>query len=134
MVEIIKENLKFGNEYYPEEYVTDQSIPFRIKEVVREKVFNNTTDEIPHSVYVEVIKLDALDEKITAHAIIYAEKESQKGIIIGKQGSMIKKIGEESRLELQEIFERKVNLFLNVKINHNWRKNDNFLKKKFNLK
>lgn len=133
LIALIKENLPCGPLYYPEEYVTDQSIPFRIKEVVREKVFLNTAEEIPHSIYVEVDSLDVKEEKITAHATIFVERISQKGMIIGKGGKMIKKIGEEARYDLQEIFERKVNLFLNVKPHLNWRKDEKFLKKMFNL-
>ena len=131
--ELIKNHLPYGPLYYPEEYVTDQSIPFRIKEVVREKVFLNTSEEIPHSIYVEVDSLDVKEEKIIAYATIFVERMSQKGMIIGKSGKMIKKIGEEARLDLQEILERKVNLFLNVKPHLNWRKDEKFLKKMFNL-
>ena len=131
--ELIKKHLPYGPLYYPEEYVTDQSIPFRIKEVVREKVFLNTSEEIPHSIYVEVDSLDVKEEKIIAYATIFVERMSQKGMIIGKSGKMIKKIGEEARLDLQEILERKVNLFLNVKPHLNWRKDEKFLKKMFNL-
>ncbi len=77
--------------------------------------------------------LEVKDDKITAHANIFVEKESQKGIVIGNKASMIKMIGEQSRLELQDIFERKVNLFLNVKLHHNWRKDEKFLRKKFEI-
>ena len=133
LIDLIKQNLVYGHLYYPEEFVTDQSIPFRIKEVTREKVFNNTKEELPHSIYVEVITLDVKDDKIVSNATVYVERNSQKGIVIGKDGSMIKKIGEEARRELQEIFERKVNLFLNVKVHKNWRKDEKFLKKRFYL-
>ncbi len=133
LLKIIKKFLPYGPNYYPEEFVTDQSIPFRIKEVTREKVFNNTIEELPHSVYVEVDSLDVKDEKIISRATIFVERNSQKGIVIGKEGSMIKKIGEEARLELQDIFERKVNLFLNVKLHKNWRKDEKFIKKRFYL-
>lgn len=133
LVNLIKKNFVYGPLYYPEEFVTDQSIPFRIKEVIREKVFNNTKEELPHSIYVEIVSLDVNDNKIVSNATIFVERNSQKGIIIGKDGSMIKKIGEEARKELQDIFERKVNLFLNVKIHKNWRKDEKFIKKRFYL-
>lgn len=133
LISILKKFLPEGPIYYPEDFVTDQSIPFRIKEVTREKVFNNTKEELPHSVYVDIISLDVADDKITSYATVYVEKESQKGMVIGNKGSMIKKIGVEAREELKEIFERNVNLFLNVKVHKNWRKDNKFLKKRFYL-
>lgn len=133
LIGILKKILPEGPIYYPEDFVTDQSIPFRIKEVTREKVFNNTKEELPHSIYVDIISLDVNDDKITSYATIFVERESQKGIVIGNKGSMIKKIGEQAREELKEIFERNVNLFLNVKVHKNWRKDNKFLKKRFYL-
>ena len=133
LVRLITDKLPEGPAYYPEDYATDQSIPFRICEVVREKIFRNTGDEVPHSTYVEVEKLNVKDDKIVAHAVVYTETESQKGILVGKGGSKIKKIGMQSRTELADIFDRPVNLFLNVKVNPNWRKNDTLLKKMFDI-
>jgi GTPase len=133
LIQIIIKLLPFGELYYPEEYVTDQSIPFRIKEVVREKIINNTQDELPHSVYIEIENLEVNEKKIRAHAVIFVEKESQKGMIVGKNGAMIKKIGSESRVELEDILEKKVNLFCRVKVHHNWKKDEKFLKKLYNL-
>lgn len=133
LLNIIKKNLNFGPIYYPKEYVTDQSIPFRIKEIVREKVFNSTGDEIPHSTYIEINKLDVKKEKIIAKATIYIERESQKGMVIGRNGKMIKKIGESSRKDLEMIFERRVDLFLKVDVDKKWRKNKKFLKKKYDI-
>jgi len=132
LLKMIKELLPFGDSYYPDEYVTDQSIPFRIKEVIRERIINNTKDELPHSVYVDIENLEVDDDKITCHALIFANKESQKGMLVGNNGSMIKKIGEESRKELEEIFERKVNLFCRVKVHQNWKKDEKFIKKLYN--
>jgi GTP-binding protein Era len=125
----IKKNLGYGEMYFPEEYVTDQDMQFRISETVREKVFNNTGDEIPHSVYVEVESLKVASEKIIANAVIFVEKESQKGMVIGKGGVMIKRIGVESRNDLKEIFEKDIDIFLRVKVDLNWRKRDDFIKK-----
>ncbi|MBQ3923129.1 MAG: GTPase Era [Spirochaetales bacterium] len=133
LVKLITDHLPEGPMYYPDDYVTDQTIPFRISEVVREKIFRNTGEEVPHSTYVEVEKLNVTDDKIVAHATVFTETESQKGILVGKGGSKIKKIGMQSREELAEIFERSVNLFLNVKVNPNWRKNDALLKKMFDI-
>ncbi len=133
LIRFIKTRLPIGPLYYPEDFVTDQDIPFRIKECVREKLFILMNDEIPHSCYVEIEKLTVNNKSIKVYASICVEKESQKGMVIGKSASMIKQIGEVSRKELIEIFEKQVNLFLNVKVHHNWRKNTNFLKKMFEL-
>jgi len=133
LLKSIKECLDLGHIYYPEDYVTDQTIPFRITEVVREQIFNTTTEEVPHSTYVEVDSLDVKENNIKAYCTIYVEKDSQKGIIIGKGGKMIKTIGEKARISLKDIFEREVSLFLNVKLNLNWRKKDKLLKKMFQL-
>lgn len=133
LINTINDNLPEGQKYYPEDYVTDQSIPFRIKETIREKIFNNTKNELPYSVYIDIESLEANEKKIIANAVIYVEKESQKIIIVGKKGEMIKKIGEQARLDLIDIFERKVNLFLFVKVHLNWKKNEKFLKKIFDI-
>ncbi|MBN2545631.1 MAG: GTPase Era [Spirochaetes bacterium] len=133
LLEIVKNNLPYGPRYYDDDVVTDQSIPFRIKEIVREKVANNTKNEVPHSVYIDIFDLKTTEELITAHATIFVEKNSQKIILIGKKGNMIKKIGEDSRKDLMNIFERRVNLFLNVKIHNNWKKNIKFLKKRYEI-
>lgn len=120
-----------GPLYYPEEYVTDQPIPFRIEEVVREKVFERTKEEVPHSVYVKTENLIVTANKIKAYAAIYVDRESQKGIIVGKNGSVIKEIGSAARESLAEIFERNVQLFLTVKVHANWKKNKKFVDKMF---
>jgi len=133
LLKLIKEKLPEGEMFYPEDYVTDQSIPFRIAEIVREKIFNNTRDEVPHSCYVEVKNLKITDNNIIANAVINAETESQKGILIGNKGSMIKKIGQEARMDLIEIFEKNVSLFLSVKVHKNWRKDNELLKNIFNI-
>ena len=129
LIDQLKNNLEYGDIYFPEEYVTDQDMNFRISETVREKVFNNTSEEIPHSTYVEIETLKVKDDRIIANAVIFVEKDSQKGIIIGKGGAMIKKIGLQARKDLSEIFECEVDLFLHVKVNLNWRKKDDFIKK-----
>lgn len=131
MEEKIVSLLPNGPLYYPEEYVTDQSIPFRIEETVREKVFERTKEEVPHSVYVKTEDLSVTANKIKAYAAIYVDRESQKGIIVGKNGSVIKEIGSAARESLIEIFERNVQLFLTVKVHTNWKKNKKFVDKMF---
>lgn len=131
LIELIVSRLPEGPYYYPPEYVTDQSIPFRIEETVREKIFEYTQEEIPHSVYVKTEDLKVGVHRITAHATIYTDRNSQKGIIVGKNGSNIKNIGTAARASLEEIFERKVNLFLNVKVHDNWKKDPQFINQLF---
>jgi GTPase len=133
LIEIIKNNLQEGPMFYPEDYVTDQAIPFRVSEIVREKIFKNTKEEVPHGTYVEVDSFTITEEKLIAKATIYVERETQKGIVIGKGGLMIKRIGQDARKDLQKIFERDVDLFLNVKVHLNWKKDDKLLKKMFQL-
>ncbi len=129
----IKEHLPFGPLYYPEEYVTDQDINFRITELVREKIFRYLSEEIPHSVYVKVDSLKIHEDRIITNATIYVNKDSQKGMVIGAGGKMIKKIGENARNDLKEILEKDVMLFLNVKVDKNWIKEEKFIKNMFRL-
>lgn len=133
LISILKNQLKEGPRYYDEDMITDQSIPFRIKEIVRENICRYTKEELPHSVYITVDNLKVSDKAITAHATIFVERDSQKIILIGKKAGLIKRIGESSRMELADIFERRVNLFLIVKVHYNWRKDKVFLKKLYNI-
>jgi GTPase len=93
-------------------------------EVIREKVILNTEQEIPHSVAIEVEQFTEREDGVTyISAIIYVERDSQKGIIIGKGGDMIKRIGTEARLELEDILSSRVFVELHVKVLKNWRSN-----------
>lgn len=124
----IYKSLPEGDLLYPEDIVTEESMRSVTEEVIREKILLNTSDEIPHSVAVQVnsYKEDEDIDRITA--VIYCETKSQKGILIGKGGSLLKKIGTEARLELEKITEKKVFLGLEVKVEKDWRKKDNILK------
>ncbi|MBW7954660.1 GTPase Era [Candidatus Gracilibacteria bacterium] len=128
LIKEVKNHLNIGNLFYPEDYYTDQNIYFRISEIIREKVFLNTKEEIPHSIYVEVEEIDESDELLKIQSYIYTETDSQKYIIVGKAGSLITKIGSSSRLELEKIFEKKIFLSLKVKVMEKWRKNDKIIK------
>ncbi len=110
--------------YYPEDYYTDQDIYFRISEIVREKVFLHTKEEVPHSVYVEIEEIEETPELLKIQAYVYTETDSQRYIIVWKNGSLVTKIGTESRIDLERIFEKKVFLSLRVKTMEKWRKND----------
>lgn len=98
------------------------------EEIIREKILLNTSDEIPHSVAVKVEKYQEADDIDRIWANIYCETKSQKGILIGKGGHLLKKIGTEARQELEKIVEKKVFLGLEVKVEKDWRKKEKSLK------
>lgn len=120
--------LNLGHLYYPEDYYTDQDIYFRISEIIREKVFLHTTQELPHSIYVEVEEIDENEEILKIQWYIYTETDSQKYIIIWKNWSLITKIWTQARIDLEKIFQKKVFLSLRVKTMEKWRKNDKIIK------
>lgn len=124
----ILKKLPEGDLLYPEDVVTEESMRSVTEEVIREKVLLNTQDEIPHSVAIKVDKYQESDDIDRIYATIYCEHKSQKGILIGKGGALLKKIGTEARLELENIVEKKVFLGLEVKVEKDWRKKDNILK------
>lgn len=115
---------------YDEDYYTDQAMDFRIAEVIREQMFVELGEEIPYASYVDVSNIDNA-EMLSIQAYIHTETESQKRIIIGKNGSKISTIGMKSRLILEGIFGKKVFLWLRVKVHKNWRKNTKVLEKLF---
>ncbi len=122
LVKTIFKKLPTGDLIYDEDEVTDESVRSITQEIIREKILLNTTDEIPHSVAVQI---DKYEEKIDIDRIfvnIYVEHDSQKGIIIGKKGAMLKKIGTQARIELEELVQKKVYLALQVKVEKDWRK------------
>ncbi len=119
-----------GPEYYPPEYYTDQEPVFRIAETIREKVFLHTRNEIPHAVYVEY----TAHHMTPAGALVYegdlvVERDTQKGILIGQGGSMIRLIREEAEEDLEKIFGYPVNLSLKVRVQKDWKKDERILKK-----
>jgi GTPase len=119
-----------GPAWYPEEYYTDQEPVFRIAEIIREKIFLHTRDELPHAVYVSYEDSSrGQDDSLLAEYDLVVERESQKGILIGKGGSMIKRIREEAETDLADIFDYEVRLKLSVRVDPNWKKNDKTLEK-----
>ena len=128
LVEKIKSFLKTWPMLFWEDFYTKQDIFFRISEIIREKVFLNTKDEIPHSIYVWVEEIDDSKDILKIVAYIYTETESQKYIIIWKWWSLISKIGKEARLDLENIFEKKIFLALKAKSQKNWRRNEKLIK------
>ena len=125
----IFKHLPEGELLYPEDVITEETMRDVAEEIVREKILINTSDEIPHSVAVKIEKYEESENIDRIYANIYCETKSQKGILIGKSGSMLKKIGTEARLELEKIIEKKVFLSLEVKVEKDWRKKQNILNK-----
>lgn len=107
---------------YPPDEVTDESMRSIAQEIIREKILVNTQDEIPHSVAVIISKYEEKEKIDRIFADIHVEQDSQKGIMIGKKGQMLKTIGTQARLELEKVLDKKVYLELNVKVTKNWRK------------
>ncbi len=119
-----------GDLLYPEDVVTEETMRDVTEEIIREKILLNTSDEIPHSVAVKVENYYEQGDIDKIYATIFCEQKSQKGILIGKGGSLLKKIGTEARLDLEKIVDKKVFLSLEVKVEKDWRKKqkalDNF--------
>ncbi len=113
--------------FYPEDYYTDLPVNKIVIETIREKILHHTKDEIPHSVAVEIINIETRNDTRKYDINIYVERDSQKGIIIGKNGELLKKIGIEARKEIEVLIDLKVNLRLWVKVKKKWRKNKQFL-------
>lgn len=124
----IFKKLPEGEKLYPDDVVTEETMRSVTEEIIREKILLNTQDEIPHSVAITIDKYEEKEDIDRIYATIYCEQKSQKGILIGKGGSLLKKIGTEARLELEEITEKKVFLALEVKVEKDWRKKDKLLK------
>lgn len=129
LLEALDPYLEEGVKYYPDDMYTDMSTYRIITEIVREKILLKTRDEIPHSVAVEIIDVERNEGKKDKFNInIYVERDSQKGIIIGKNGKMLKEIGMEARKEIEDLLEEKIYLGLWVKVKDDWRKKKPFLK------
>ena len=121
LIEVTKTYLTDNIRYYPDNQVCDYPEQFIIAEIIREKILMNTQEEIPHSVAVIIEKLVAKKDKMIINAMILVERDSQKGIIIGKQGSMLKRVGSQARNELELIVGCKIFLELFVRVEKNWR-------------
>jgi len=129
----IQQHLKVSNIEYPEDLYTKQDIYFRISEVIREKAFIHTKEELPHSTFIWVEEIQHENTKSGAEimkivAYVYVETDSQKYIVIWKSGTLIEKIWKEARIDLEKIFDKKVFLSLRVKVQKNWRKDEKLVK------
>ena len=123
------ELLPEGPRYYPDDIWTDKNERFFANEIIREKIFNIYSQEIPYESEVITESFKIKNKVLRISSMIIVERDSQKGIIIGNNGESIKKLGSESRKDLEDFFKRKVFLELNVKVYKDWRKNSNQLKK-----
>ena len=117
----LADNLPISPWYYPEDQMSDMPLRFLAAEVVREKLFLNLRQELPYSLTVEPELWEHRDDgSIRAEMTIYVERDGQKTIVLGKNGTMIKKIGQSAREELEELLEERIHLFLYVKVRENW--------------
>lgn len=129
LIKLIVEALPEGIPYYPRDQVTDQLERFIVSELIREQVMRQTEDEVPHCVAVEIVDWKERENGlINISANIYVERESQKGIIIGKEGQRLKSIGTEARKNIEGLLGTKVFLELWVKVKKDWRDNVNILR------
>ncbi|MCK5076897.1 MAG: GTPase Era [Calditrichia bacterium] len=129
VVEAISSLLPKHPPFFPEDYLTDQPEKFFVAEIIREKIFELLSEEIPYSTHVEIDQFKERENgKFFVQATIFIERRSQKKIIIGKNGGMIKKIGQSARVDIEKFVEHEIYLELFVKIFENWRKKEGKLK------
>lgn len=130
-LESLKKFLKPGPMYYPEDMITDKNERFIVAEIIREKGLMYLNEEVPHGLAISIEKFKKREDKniYDIDANIYVERDSHKGILIGKGGSMLKRIGTEAREEAERLLDAKVNLQIWVKVEKNWRDRDNLVKR-----
>lgn len=124
VVEAIKPFIKEGPQYFPSDYFTDNPMRFLVSEIIREKALMYLRDEVPHGVAVEIEQYEEEDGLTNIGAVIYCEKKSHKGIIIGAHGRKLKGIGKAARQEIEALVGTKVFLEMWVKVKENWRESD----------
>jgi GTP-binding protein Era len=126
--DMIMEKLPEGPAFFPKDDLTDRNERFFVQEIIREKILLYYQKEIPYSVEIEVESFTDEEKLLRIQAIIYVNRETQKGIIIGHQGKAIKRVGTEARKDIEEFFEKKVFLELFVKVSKDWREEDRKLR------
>lgn len=115
--------------WYDKDVFTDKNLRFFASEIIREKIFLNYSQEVPYSCEVVVEQFHEGEERYEISAVIYVMRESQKGIIIGKGGAMLKKVGTQARIDMEDFFQKKVFLNLFVKVDDGWRESKKELKR-----
>ena len=123
LFDAIKDALPIGPPFFPKDQLTDKPARFFVNEIIREKILQNYDKEIPYSVEVEVESFKEEEKIIRIDAVIFCERESQKGILIGRAGSALKRVGSQARKDLEEFFQKSVFLQLFVKVDKDWRSN-----------
>lgn len=126
-----------GEAVYPEDHYTDQPPEFRIAEIIREKAINRTSQEVPHALYVDIADLEVRktgnnNDTLWIRAFLLVERESQKGILVGKGGAKIKLIRQSAQKEIAELFPYRIQLDLRVKVDPKWRRRDHILERLVN--
>lgn len=128
LLQLLKEHLIVGPKYFDENQVTDKTDRFIISELIREKVLTYTEEEVPHSINVLIEDVTRNDQdKLQIQASIIVERESQKGILIGKKGSMLKRIGQSARRDIEQFLDEKIFLDLWIKVKKDWRNKPSLL-------
>ena len=128
LLKVIKENLDEKDKIFNDDYFTNITEKYLVSEMIREKVLNLTKQEVPHSVGCYVLKMDFKKDKIVIDATIVVDRDNLKGIIIGKNGQMLKNIGSLARCDIEKYYNKKVYLSLFVKVIENWRSKDSIIK------
>ncbi|WP_319476604.1 GTPase Era [Marispirochaeta aestuarii] len=138
LLEVLYSHAPEGEPFYPPEYYTDQEPGFRASEIIREWAVNRVSQEVPHAIYVEIADMEEREVltaagetryKLWIRAFLVVERESQKGILVGKNGKLISEIRKGARKDLEKIFPHRVELDLRVKVNPKWRNKDPLLKR-----
>ena len=127
LVELALKTMPAGPAYFPEDLVTDQPMQVLAAELIREKILLKTRDELPFAVAVQIESFQEEGQLARIAAIVYVEKESQKGIVIGKRGELLKAVGTEARLDMERLFGMKVYVQLWVKVKEGWRQDEQML-------
>ncbi|MDY5356493.1 MAG: GTPase Era [Candidatus Cryptobacteroides sp.] len=129
ILDAVIQNLPVAPPWYDKDVFTDKNLRFFASEIVREKIFLNTKEEVPYCCQVEIEQFKEGSERYDISGVIYVMRDSQKGILIGKGGSTLKKIGTEARIEMEDFFQKKVFLKLFVKVDPDWRESKKELRK-----
>ncbi|MCG1850210.1 GTPase Era [Staphylococcus epidermidis] len=128
-IDVLKSFLPEGPKYYPDNQISDHPEQFVVSEIIREKILHLTSEEIPHAIGVSVDRMIKEDEdRVRIEATIYVERDSQKGIVIGKGGKKLKEVGKRARRDIEMLLGSKVYLELWVKVQRDWRNKVNFIR------
>lgn len=128
-IDVLKTYLPEGPKYYPDDQISDHPEQFVVSEIIREKILHLTSEEIPHAIGVNVDRMiKENDERVRVEATIYVERDSQKGIVIGKGGKKLKEVGKRARHDIEMLIGSKVYLELWVKVQKDWRNKVNFIR------